>query len=321
MIIVTGAAGFIGSYFVGKLNQAGFDNLVLVDKYDDPIKEKNLNNKNFHSLVDRDDFLKWLSLNKKNAEIVFHLGARTDTFGLEPEIYQQLNLHYSQKLWTDCTKLNIPLVYASSAATYGDGSFGFSDDHGRIRDLQPLNLYAWSKHDFDMWVLNQKKTPGFWAGLKFFNVYGPNEYHKGAMASVIMQAFNRIRQTGEMKLFRSEREDYRDGEQKRDFIFVDDIADVLLFFMENQKTPGIYNVGTGKARSYLDLTNAVFKSMKLSPEIRFIDTPKEIRGRYQYFTEADIRKLRETGYHKSFTELETGVEQYVSNFLEKESCF
>lgn len=321
MIVVTGAAGFIGSFFVGKLNQSGFGNLVLVDRYDDPDKEKNLKNKKFSSLIDRDDFFDWLGNNSKKVEIVFHLGARTDTIGIDPGIYQQLNLHYSQKLWNDCTHYNLPLVYASSAATYGNGEHGFSDDHRCIPELKPLNLYAWSKHDFDIWVLNQRKTPGFWAGLKFFNVYGPNEYHKGMMASVIMHAFNRIRETGEMKLFRSDRQDCKDGEQKRDFIYVDDIAEVMLFFMQNQKNSGIYNVGTGKARSYLDLTKAVFNSMNVEPEIDFIDTPQELKGRYQYFTEADIQKLRETGYSRVFTELEDGVSDYVSNYLVRESCF
>lgn len=321
MIVITGAAGFIGSYFVGKLNLTGFSNLILVDKYDDPVKEKNLNTKQFNSLIDRDDFFNWLRLNRRNVEIIFHLGARTDTIGMEPEIYRQLNLYYSQRLWQDCTEYNLPFVYASSAATYGNGEKGFSDDHRQICNLKPLNLYAWSKHDFDTWILNQRRTPDFWAGLKFFNVYGPNEYHKGMMASVIMQAFNRIKETGEMKLFRSDRADYKDGEQKRDFIYVDDIAEVMLFFMENQKNSGIYNVGTGKARSYLDLTKSVFDSMKLSPEIKFIDAPSELQGRYQYFTEADINKLREIGYSKQFTELEAGVSDYVSNYLENESCF
>jgi ADP-L-glycero-D-manno-heptose 6-epimerase len=254
-------------------------------------------------------------------EIVFHLGARTDTIGQEPEIYEELNLKYSQKLWQCCTLFRIPLIYASSAATYGNGDFGFSDCHDRMPDLKPLNLYAWSKHDFDIWALKQKETPAFWAGLKFFNVYGPNEYHKGGMASVVLHAYNRIRTSGEMELFRSHRDDINDGEQKRDFIYVDDIADVMLFFMENQEKPGIYNVGTGKARSYLDLTRAVFNSMSLKADIRFVDTPIEIRNRYQYFTEADIKKLREVGYSKPFRELENGVGEYVSKYLMPELTY
>lgn len=321
MIVVTGAAGFIGSYLVGKLNHAGFSNLVLVDRYDDPVKERNFHSKEYSHLIDRDDLFVWFEKNRNKVEMVFHLGARTDTVGQEPESYEALNLRYSQNLWKACTEFKVPMVYASSAATYGHGEQGFSDDHHNIAHLKPLNLYAWSKHDFDVWVLQQKKSPQFWAGLKFFNVYGPNEYHKGRMASVVLHAFQKIRDTGEMRLFRSHRDDVADGEQKRDFIYVDDISEVMLFFLENQKYPGIYNVGTGKARSYLDLTKAVFDSMKINPEIQFVDTPKDLQSRYQYFTEADIQKLREIGYSKPFTDLETGVWEYVSNYLVTEECF
>jgi ADP-L-glycero-D-manno-heptose 6-epimerase len=321
MIVVTGAAGFIGSYFVGKLNRAGFQDLVLVDRYDDISKERNFFTKQYTRLIDRDDFLPWFQDNRQKVEIVFHLGARTDTVGQEPESYEALNLRYSQNLWKACTNFDVPLVYASSAATYGNGDKGFSDAHHQIAHLKPLNLYAWSKHDFDVWVLNQKRTPQFWAGLKFFNVYGPNEYHKGRMASVVLHAFQTIRETGEMKLFRSHRDDVADGEQKRDFIYVDDIAEVMLFFLRNRNNSGIYNVGTGKARSYLDLTNAVFDSMKLNPEIQFVDTPRDLLARYQYFTEADIQKLREIGYSKSFTDLEKGIDEYVNNFLATENCY
>ncbi len=321
MIVVTGAAGFIGSYFTGKLNRAGFNNLVLVDRYDDPAKEPNLHSKQFTQLVDREGFFDWFNQKHKEVEMIFHLGARTDTIGQEAESYEALNLRYSQKLWKACTAHEVPLVYASSAATYGNGEKGFSDDHHNISGLKPLNLYAWSKHDFDVWVLNQKNTPRFWAGLKFFNVYGPNEYHKGRMASVVLHAYQTILNTGGMKLFRSHRDDIPDGEQKRDFVYVDDIAEVMLFFLENQKHPGIYNVGTGKARSYLDLTMAVFESMNKEPDIEFIDTPVDIRKRYQYFTEADIQKLREIGYSRSFTGLESGVSEYVSQFLSQEACF
>ncbi len=321
MIVVTGAAGFIGSFLVGKLNRQGINNLILVDTYDDPLKDGNLKGKEYQHLIERDDFIDWLAKNKEQVEIIFHLGARTDTIGQEVEIYRELNLKYSQKLWEACTRYNIPFVYASSAATYGNGDLGFSDKHDGINRLKPLNLYAWSKHDFDVWALNQKATPGFWAGLKFFNVYGPNEYHKGNMASVVLHAFREIKEKGEMKLFRSHREDVKDGEQKRDFVHVDDIAEVMLFFSENQNNPGIYNVGTGKARSYLDLTRAVFDSLDKNPEIQFVDTPTQIRSRYQYFTEANIQKLREIGYSRSFIDLEHGVKDYVSNYLEKQICY
>ncbi len=321
MIVITGAAGFIGSYLVGKLNKAGYTDLILVDKIDDRLKEVNLAHKNYRQFIDRDNFFKWLITNSREVEFIFHLGARTDTLGQEPQLYQQLNLIYSQRLWNICSEIQVPLVYASSAATYGNGEWGFSDDHLNISHLRPLNLYGWSKHDFDVWALKQFRTPPFWAGLKFFNVYGPNEYHKGQMASVVLHAFQTIKETGKMKLFRSHHKDYKDGEQSRDFVFVEDIADVMLFFMENQKNRGIYNVGTGKARSFMDLTNSVFKSMNVKPDISFIDTPIDLRGRYQYFTEAEIHKLRNIGYTRPFTELETGVEQYVGEFLMAEACY
>jgi ADP-L-glycero-D-manno-heptose 6-epimerase len=315
MIVITGAAGFIGSYLIGKLNRNGIKDLILVDTFDDPSKQSNFRNKTYSELVERDNLFDWLSRNNEKVDLVFHLGARTDTISQEPEVYKELNLRYSQKLWQGCTMFQIPLVYASSAATYGNGDMGFSDKHDLMNYLKPLNLYAWSKHDFDIWALNQKETPSFWAGLKFFNVYGPNEYHKGGMASVVLHAFNKIKETGGMELFRSHREDIKDGEQKRDFVCVDDVTEVMLFFMENQNKPGIYNVGTGKARTYLDLTRAVFESMNMNPDIRFVDTPAEIRNRYQYFTEAKIQKLREVGYSKPFRDIEEGVGDYVSNYL------
>ncbi len=235
MIVVTGAAGFIGSYFVGKLNRAGFTNLVLVDRYDDALKERNFRSKGYSHLIDRDHFFTWFDRHNGEVEMIFHLGARTDTVGQEAESYANLNLRYSQQLWKACTEYHVPIVYASSAATYGKGEQGFSDTHQNISQLKPLNLYAWSKHDFDVWVLNQSKSPQFWAGLKFFNVYGPNEYHKGRMASVVLHAYQTILETGGMKLFRSFREDIPNGEQKRDFVYVDDIAEVLLFFLEKVK--------------------------------------------------------------------------------------
>ena len=321
MIVVTGAAGFIGSYLVGKLNKAGYNDLILVDKIDNPLKELNLVYKKYRKFIDRDNFFKWLINHSRDVEFIFHLGARTDTVGQEPELYQQLNLIYSQRLWNICSEIQVPLLYASSAATYGNGEEGFSDAHHNISNLRPLNLYGWSKHDFDVWALKQFRTPPFWAGMKFFNVYGPNEYHKGRMASVVLHAFEKIKETGKMELFRSHHSDYKDGEQSRDFIFVEDIAEVMMFFMENQKNRGIFNVGTGKARSFLDLTTSVFNSMNVIPDISFIDCPIDLRGRYQYFTEADIQKLRDIGYTKPFTELESGVEQYVGEYLMAEACY
>ncbi len=321
MIVVTGAAGFIGSYLVGKLNKEGFKDIVLVDKYDDPLKFSNYQTKSFTERVDRDYFFDWLSKNEKFVQIVIHLGARTDTIGQESEIYQQLNLEYSQKIWNACIQYGLPLIYASSASTYGDGHLGFDDEHSLIPQLAPLNLYAQSKHDFDCWALEQNEQPFFWAGLKFFNVFGPNEYHKDRMASVIFQAFNTISETGKMKLFRSHRPDFNDGEQARDFIYVEDVAKVILFFMNNRTESGIFNVGTGEARSYLSLTKAVFKSMNKNENIEFIDTPADLRGKYQYFTCANIQKLRSIGYNESFLSLEDGIDDYVHNFLSSGTCY
>lgn len=315
MIVVTGAAGFIGSYIVGKLNREGFKDVVLVDKYDDPLKFQNYQTKTYSEMVDRDDFFEWLAANEKFVQIIIHMGARTDTVGQEPEIYQKLNLDYSQKIWKACIQYGLPLIYASSASTYGDGSLGFDDEESLISQLKPLNLYAQSKHDFDCWALEQKEQPYFWAGLKFFNVFGPNEYHKERMASVILQAFYTINEKGRMDLFRSHHPVIKDGDQARDFIYVEDIAKVILFFMNNRQNSGIYNVGTGEARTYLSLTKAVFKSMKKAENIGFVDTPADLRGKYQYYTCANIQKLRSVGYSESFCSLEDGIEDYVTNYL------
>lgn len=317
MIVVTGAAGFIGSYVVGKLNREGFKDIVLVDKYDDPLKLSNYQTKIATQMVDRDLFFDWLADNEKFVQIIIHLGARTDTIGQEPEIYEQLNLEYSKKIWNACIQYGLPLIYASSASTYGNGQQGFDDNHSLVPGLRPLNLYAQSKQDFDRWALEQEKQPFFWAGLKFFNVFGPNEYHKDRMASVIFQAYNTIKETGRMNLFRSHHPDFKDGEQARDFIYVEDVAKVILFFMHNRKNPGIYNVGTGKAQTYLSLTKSVFKSMKLVENIDFVDTPDVLRGKYQYYTCANIGKLRSIGYNEPFIGLEEGIEEYIGNYLMK----
>jgi ADP-L-glycero-D-manno-heptose 6-epimerase len=315
MIVVTGAAGFIGSYVVGKLNRQGFRDIVLVDKYDDPLKFQNYQTKTFSEMIDRDNFFDWLADHEKFVQIIIHLGARTDTVGQEPEIYQQLNLEYSQKIWNACIQYGLPLVYASSASTYGDGQLGFDDNHDLIPNLRPLNLYAQSKHDFDCWALQQKVQPFFWTGLKFFNVFGPNEYHKDRMSSVIFQAYNTILATNKMNLFRSNHPEFKDGEQARDFIYVEDVAKTILFFMQNRKNSGIYNVGTGVARTYLSLAQSVFKSMNKPEDIGFIDTPEDLKGKYQYYTCANIQKLRGIGYSEPFMSLEDGIEDYVHNYL------
>ena len=315
MIVVTGAAGFIGSVLVSRLNKEGHNDVVVVDKFDHPEKNKNLDGKSFTEKIDRDVFVDWLNNNGEKVDFIFHIGARTDTTEFDVEIFNKLNINYSKDLWNCCVTFNIPYLYASSAATYGMGELGYNDDHGIIKDLKPLNPYGESKNDFDKWVLAQNATPPYWVGLKFFNVYGPNEFHKGRMASVIFHAYNQIKEKGSMKLFRSHNPDFKDGEQQRDFIYVKDLVDVLFFLMQKQDNPGIYNLGTGTARTFLDLTKATFKAMEVKEDIGFIDTPEDIRDKYQYFTEARMTKLREAGYTKPFTSLEEGVSDYVKNYL------
>lgn len=314
-IVVTGAAGFIGSCLAGKLNNKGLKDIILVDDFSRIDKEKNHNQKACHERISRDVFPEWLDRNADGVDFVFHLGARTDTTSQDRSVFDRLNLGYSKKVWEICTRHGIGLIYASSAATYGMGEYGYEDDHGIIQKLKPLNLYGESKNDFDKWVLSQSETPPFWAGMKFFNVYGPNEYHKGRMASVIFHAFRQIGDTGKVKLFRSHNPDYRDGEQLRDFVFVKDVVDVLYFLMLRGKQSGLYNLGTGKARTFVDLARATFRAMDIPENIEFIDTPLDIRDKYQYFTEANIGKLRATGYEEPFYSLEDGVEEYVVEFL------
>jgi len=315
MIVVTGAAGFIGSALVGELLRQGWQDIVAVDDFSRPDKAPNLEGKTLSAKVDRKEFHDWLDANQQLVQFIFHLGARTDTTEFDTAIFDELNLHYSQEVWKRCVKYGIPLVYASSAATYGAGEHGYDDDHDLIAKLKPLNPYGESKNDFDRWALAQAEKPYYWAGLKFFNVYGPNEYHKGRMASVVLHAFRQIRDTGGMKLFRSHRPDYKDGEQLRDFVYVKDVCDVCLFLMEHRKHSGIYNLGSGKARTFLDLARAVFAALGKDEKIEFIDTPADIRDKYQYYTEANMAKLKGIGYDKPFTSLEEGVGDYVTNYL------
>lgn len=315
MIIITGAAGFIGSCLVQKLNAEGFNDLILVDDFSSAEKNKNFEGKRYTSLVNRDEFPEWLRANQLHTQIVFHLGARTDTTEHDVELFNRLNLDYSKKVWNICVEFGLPLIYASSAATYGLGELGYDDDESKIPQLKPLNPYGDSKNDFDIWALQQERKPYFWAGLKFFNVYGPNEYHKGRMASVIFHTFNQIQKTGAMKLFQSHNPKFKDGEQMRDFVYVKDVINVLYFLMHHRKDSGIYNLGSGKARTFLDLAKNTFKALDLEPQISFIPTPEDIRDKYQYFTEANMNKLKAIGYPHEFFNLEDGVEDYVKNYL------
>ncbi len=315
MIVVTGAAGFIGSNMVSKLNSEGYNDLILADNFSDKEKNKNLENKSYTKTIERDVFFDWFKKKHKQIDFVIHLGARTDTAEFDKAVFEKLNLGYSKKMWQFCITYKIPLIYASSAATYGFGEMGYHDDHALVNKLKPLNPYGESKNEFDKWVVKSKQSPPFWAGMKFFNVYGPNEYHKDRMASVIFHAYNQISKTSTMKLFRSHNPDFKDGEQKRDFIYVKDVVDVLYFFVTNKVKSGIYNLGTGKARSFLDLVNATFRSMGVKEKTEFIDTPADIRDKYQYFTEANMSKLSDAGYGIPFSTLEQGIDDYVKYFL------
>ena len=315
MIIITGANGFIGSCLVSKLNQEGFNDLVLVDAWNIPAKENNLRHKKFTACIERENFFKWLDENHRFVQFIFHIGAKTDTTLMDVDVFNHLNLHYTQQIWNKAIEYGLPVVYASSAATYGAGEWGYKDSHEIVPNLKPLNPYGESKNDFDKWALTQEKQPYFWAGLKFFNVYGPNEYHKGRMASVVFHAFNQIKEKGSMKLFRSHHPNFKDGEQLRDFVYVKDVVEVCYFLLHHRKNSGLYNLGSGKARTFNDLVTNTFKGLGLTPQISYIDTPLDIRANYQYFTEADMSKLKRIGYAKPFHTLEEGIADYVSNYL------
>lgn len=321
-IIVTGAAGFIGSCMVQYLNEQGFKNLILVDDFGVEEKRINWESKKYLQIVERYNLFEWLHKNKPQIDFVIHLGARTDTTEFNYAIHEELNLEYSQDIWNYCTAYQVSLIYASSAATYGAGEFGYDDDHAVIEKLKPLNPYGISKNEFDKWALQQQNQPPFWTGLKFFNIYGPNEYHKGRMASVIWHSFNQIKKDGVVKLFKSHRPDFKDGEQLRDFVYVKDLVKVIHWMMLSMVNgewskvkSGIYNLGTGKARSFYDLAASTFRGLDLEPNIHFIDMPEDIRDKYQYFTEANMKKLHDAGYTNEFYSLEEGIDDYVRNYL------
>lgn len=326
-IVVTGAAGFIGSCLVAFLNKEGFNNLILVDDFSRADKIANLVGKNYLYKIERELFFKWLEAEKEEIGFIYHIGARTDTTEFDYAVHEHLNVAYSKKIWQYCVTNNVPLVYASSAATYGAGELGYKDDEKIIEDLKPLNPYGISKNEFDKWVLLQKNCPPAWAGLKFFNVYGPNEYHKARMASVIFHSYNQIIEKGFVKLFKSHQKDFKDGEQLRDFIYVKDVLKICFWFLECwQKDPktfisGIYNVGTGNARSFNDLVKATFSGMDIETQIEYINMPEDIRNTYQYYTQAEMQKIKDAGYNEAFFSLEKGVEDYVRNYLSAKNYY
>jgi ADP-L-glycero-D-manno-heptose 6-epimerase len=326
-IVITGTAGFIGSVFVQFLNEQGFTNLLLVDDFGVEAKRKNWEGKTYTKIIERQAFLAQLANDELDIDIIIHLGARTDTTEFNYAIHEELNVEYSKLLWNYASKKQIPLIYASSAATYGAGEHGYEDSHAILDQLQPLNPYGVSKNEFDKWALAQTQigesnSPAAWTGLKFFNVYGPNEGHKARMASVIFHSFNQIKETGLVKLFKSHRPDFKDGEQLRDFIYVKDLVSVIFWMMQQMLAGtwtnnhnGLYNLGTGKARSFYDLAANTFIAQGLQPNIEFIDMPLDIRDKYQYYTEANMNKLSAAGYDKPFSSLEEGVADYVKNYL------
>lgn len=321
MIVVTGAAGFIGSCLVSRLLELGRGPVVAVDNRFSPDKARNLDGKAVAERIPRAELPAFLAARGDEVEVIFHLGARTDTLEKDPELLATLNQRCSQNLWRFCAERGLPFLYASSAATYGLGERGFVDSHAVVPELTPLNPYGDSKNEFDIWALAQDQAPPLWAGLKFFNVYGPNESHKGRMASVILHAWRQIRETGRVALFRSHRDDIADGHQSRDFIYVKDVLEMILHLESARPASGLYNIGTGEARSFLDLATATFAALELEPAIDYIDTPASIRAQYQYFTEADMTKFRATGYEGPVTALEDGVRDYVTGYLEPDRIY
>jgi ADP-L-glycero-D-manno-heptose 6-epimerase len=320
MIIVTGAAGFIGSCLIKRLNEEGIDQIIAVDDFTNANKNKNLIGKQILKSVDRFEYINSPQTFGK-PDFIFHIGARTDTTEFNTQLLHQLNTDYTIQLWNYCTQYEVPLIYASSAATYGLGENSFDDNHALLTQLKPLNPYGQSKHDFDLWAVKQINTPPFWAGLKFFNVFGPNEYHKGRMASVVMHGTHQIIKNNAIKLFKSHIQAYKDGEQLRDFIYVKDVLDVIVYLFKSKPESAIYNLGTGQARTWNDLAKAIFKALNKDTQIEYIDIPLDIRDKYQYRTQANMHKLINSGFIQKFTSLEVAVESYVNSFLLTQSYY
>ena len=318
MIIVTGGAGFIGSAFVWKLNCEGIHDVIVVDHLGTSDKWKNLVPLRFEDYLRKDDFFDMVCDDDVPFEVraVVHMGACSSTTERDADYLWENNFAYTRALAEWALDHDVRFIYASSAATYGDGSQGFSDDHGKIPALKPINMYGYSKQVFDLWVLREKLEKSM-AGIKFFNVFGPNEYHKGDMTSVIFKAFYQIRQTDKVRLFKSYLPEYSDGGQMRDFVYVKNCVDVLWWLLKHPKTNGIFNLGTGRARTWNDLINAVYAAMSLAPDIEYIEMPEGLRNQYQYFTEADMGKLKKAGAPVDFPALEDSVRDYVQNYLQK----
>jgi ADP-L-glycero-D-manno-heptose 6-epimerase len=324
MIVITGGAGFIGSALLWKLNQEGIEDIVVADHMGHENKWKNLAKARFSELIHKDQIWEWLEQVSDHSKIeaIFHMGASSSTTETDVDYLVDNNINFSVSLWRFCTHYKIPFIYASSAATYGDGQHGFVDDEKTHRKVVPLNPYGFSKHRFDEWVFQQKEAPPFWAGMKFFNVYGPNEYHKGKQTSVIYQLVPQVQKTGSIKLFKSDRPDVGDGEQSRDFVYVRDCVNLMWHLFKNQPKSGIYNCGTGKARTFADLARAVFAALGKEENIEFIEMPDALKGQYQYYTEANLDRVNKVaGYDTGFTELEEGVREYVQNFLTSEDPY
>jgi ADP-L-glycero-D-manno-heptose 6-epimerase len=328
MIVVTGGAGFIGSVLVWKLNQIGRSDIVVADRLGTGSKWRNIARRSVDHVIHKDQLFDWLTAQKQSGQKIdgiFHMGACSSTTETDADYLVQNNFQYSVRLFEFAAANKIPLIYASSAATYGLGTKGFLDDAATTRQLEPINPYGWSKQLFDQWALKQIHTPPLWVGLKFFNVYGPNEYHKGSQASVVFHAWPQVRDKQSLRLFKSEHPDYAHGEQKRDFIYVKDIADVLVYLLQNQNAvkSGIYNLGTGKARTWADLGRAVFAAADAGPaKFEWIDMPSNLKNQYQYFTEASMERFRAgTGWTRPFTSLEDGVADYVRQHLARPDCW
>lgn len=317
MIIVTGGAGFIGSAFVWRLNREGIKDIIIVDQLGTDDKWKNLVGLTFTDYIHKDEFIEMAIADEVPFEVssVVHMGACSSTTERDADYLWENNYLYSREVADWALRHNARFIYASSAATYGDGSSGFSDDHEIISRLKPSNMYGYSKQVFDLWVL-KNKLENKMAGIKFFNVYGPNEYHKGDMVSVIYKAFHQIQETGKVRLFKSYKKEYPDGGQMRDFIYVKDCVNVMWWLLENPSVNGIYNLGTGKARTWNDLIAAVFSSMGRKTNIQYIEMPEPLRNQYQYFTQAQMDKLKKAGCHVNFSSLEDSVRDYVTNYLQ-----